>query len=937
MTCTFNESELDDIAKAVRTLILSGQDAGVLLGMYPEDCRKAISDRLKGFPGPGTSGGAPQGPVAQRRRKEWQPRHNSSNGQLWRLLRQYNFDELERSKEEVNQLHDASDKVLYLLGDPAEQGPKLDKVKGLVVGYVQSGKTANYTALTAKAFDAGFKLVIVLSGVHNSLRRQTQIRMNNELGVVESTERRKTSNKGSLEDHERVTTLTTEDLTTGDFFGSTISSNILGGIKALIVTKKNSHVLDGLIRWIGTAGKGIPTLIIDDEADQATVNTRRGKSRAEYAGFEGDNAEDLDIDPTKINEKIRELLNRFNNVSYVGYTATPYANVFIGIDHYHSKLGEDLYPRDFILSLPKPANYMGPEEFFGGQVTGEDDPEPSNGAIRIVSGIDQDTLEKISPFHDGESPTLPESLVGAIDDFILGTAARWAEVRDNPASTMLIHTSHLKEKQKDIADHVRAYVKGIVDDWRLFHENAEQSWRVKWEKFSNELRFNNPKSRFLLEFSDLEPWIDRLLKTEHETPILLLNYSSQDELDYESNPKLTAIVIGGNKLSRGLTLEGLIVSYFVRKAAAPKADTLTQMGRFFGYRGSLLDITRLYTTDELRSAFVDISIVEESLRREIRELALTGQSPSAYQIRVQRRLGLMPTAQSKMRTAKKDAISYSGDLVQTTSFPKADEFKGKTDHTKLDWNLDLTCEFIATLQSKFGDPYSELWSKAVTGSTYKLSQAKWANVSATVVCEYLAQYQAIEGATRFLPGAIARYVKELSEISTSTPELTLWTVVIAGRSPDSRLGVEDFGTAMSFGRIERSLVAGSEVSIKTLINPLNLDKGTGDELLDFTENEIQEMRRLKAEDPSAKTSHLVRSQRNPNKGLLVIYPISPESIGVGNESAKQGKRGDVTLGASLWGLGALQKTVVGLSLSFPVSRIQPEEYWTQRVGDKPDA
>jgi hypothetical protein len=274
--------------------------------------------------------------------------------------------------------------VLFLLGDPSESGKNLESVKGLVVGYVQSGKTANYTALSAKAFDAGYKIVIVLSGIHNALRRQTQIRLENELGVIASTPDRLTASAIAPSGFDAITRITTDDLTTGDFKYSNIQNNVLGKGRSLFVTKKNASVLAKLIDWIGNSALDVPTLIIDDEADQATINTKNGVTKAEYEAYEGDQPSDIDIDPTRINELVRTLVKKFNNVSYVGYTATPYANVFIPFDDTHSVVGDELYPKDFILSLPKPNNYMGPEDFFGTQMSGEKGPADTENVIQIV-------------------------------------------------------------------------------------------------------------------------------------------------------------------------------------------------------------------------------------------------------------------------------------------------------------------------------------------------------------------------------------------------------------------------------------------------------------------------------------------------------------------------------------------------------------------------
>jgi hypothetical protein len=399
--------------------------------------------------------------------------------------------------------------------------------------------------------------------------------------------------------------------------------------------------------------------------------------------------------------------------------------------------------------------------------------------------------------------------------------------------------------------------------------------------------------------------------------VLLLNHLSEDELDYEAKPDLTAIVVGGNKLSRGLTLEGLIVSYFVRSTKAPKADTLTQMGRFFGYKSDLIEMTRIYTTDQLREDFVEVALMEASLRREIHRYSLSGKTPSDFAPRVLKRSRLMPTARNRMGGARAVGISYSGDLVQTTSFPKWSETSRNRDgKPKLEVNEKATRLFMEKLNIQRHPEVNTTGTRLL-----------WRNIESTHVLAYLNEYQVIEGATRFLPSNLFSYIEDLNK--SSSPELRFWDIAVVGRDIDAKLGGYTLPGGHEIGRILRSLVSGSDVSIGTLVNPLDFAAGTGDELLGMSDYEIKSAKELRDKDAKFSPAEALRTARDANRGLLVIYPISPASLG-----SSRGKRSDKSLGESLGIPNDVDHTIFGLSVVFPFSNEDQSarEYWVGTAG-----
>ncbi len=853
-----------------------------ILLKYPADYRKDLFDRWV----KDTNIIVTPSPTKVGQNKEWRKGYSTANGAHWFALRAFLQNEKGLSVDRLNALDVSSDNVLLSLGDPLfpiEAQASSRKFAGLVVGYVQSGKTANYTAVAAKAFDAGFKLVIVLSGIHNSLRRQTQIRMNDELGLLPSSVERPTAAGTAPQGLTPIQTLTSEDLTNGDFKYSHLSSSILGTGKFLCVTKKNVAVLKRLRQWLGKSVE-VPVLIIDDEADQASIDAKA----AAPEDF------DPDRDPTAINNQIRQLIQECTRYrAYIGYTATPYANVFINKDAKHSTLKDDLYPNDFIISLPKPPGYMGPEEFFGPNLTGEESTGPSisDRVIEIVSDNDKQKALDL-PKDDSGNAVLPESIVRATKDFILGTAVRRFKSGKLEPSSFLAHTSHKQIEQFELGEALERLVMKLHQDWRYDKARVEPDWRQEWENLQEGMLADDYKCGF----EDLIPELDELLGKFGSISVRILNFKSPDELDYEVEPNLCAIIVGGNKLSRGLTLEGLIVSYFLRQSSQPKADTLTQMGRFFGYRTHLVDITKVYTTDQLRSEFREISHMESALRRDIEMYARSGKTPADFAPRVMKRAGLLPTGH--MGAAKEFGVTYSGDLIQTTSFMQSSK---TIDANSL--NLKLATKFLKRVDGELGAT-----REVVEGNPATPSKLLWRGISSEEVIKFVRHFKTVPDAKRFNPNNIASYIDDQRNPLDGDPELLTWNVAVIGRTLEATLGEEYFGLDVPIGRIMRSMEKDSPRSIGTLITPLSPDFEKGDELIDFSDEMIAEARKLKASQP-LKSGDAARMVRSPKEGLLIFYPISPNVISTPGVSPTK------SLGESL----GHEDTYVGLALVFPHS------------------
>jgi hypothetical protein len=869
-------------------LSATGDNVGTILLKIDEDYRDRIFQRWQQEAPPPVVGIVP---VIRKAKPAWREGYSSATGARWFALK--NFLEIEKdlAPERVAALDASSDAVLFSLGDPLLPlpGGGSRKFAGLVVGYVQSGKTANYTAVAAKAIDAGFKLVIVLSGVHNSLRRQTQMRMNDELGLIASQPGRPTAADFAPQGIASLSTLTSEMLSNGDFAYMHVSPEIALGVGAICVTKKNVAVLKKLRKWLGD-NVGVPVLIIDDEADQASIDGRSGR------------AEDFDEDrdPTAINLQIRSLINSCSEyVAYVGYTATPYANVFINKEAYHTRFENDLYPKDFIISLPKPPGYMGPEEFFGPNLTGENE-NFSSVSERVLEIVPEHEIELVKKFvKDPFGPVVfPQSLIRAVKDFILGTAAkRRLEGKVSPTS-FLAHTTHLQAQQAALGEALEKLVVELHQDWRYNKDSVKSQWKSDWDSMQKGML----GKEYSCDFEELVPHLDTLLGQFGSISVRTLNFKSPDELDYEAEPNLCAIVVGGNKLSRGLTLEGLIVSYFMRQSKQPKADTLTQMGRFFGYRGHLVDITKVYTSHKLMLEFQDISYMESSLRQDIERYARSGKTPEDIAPRVMRRSGLLPTAH--MGAAKEHGITYSGDLVQTTSFEIGEE---TNQH-----NLDLAREFIQRV-----DGISA--REALIPQSGVPTKLLWRDIASSEVINFLEKFKTVSSARRANAANIVRYIDD----STKDPlgaELTKWNIAVVGRNKKEELGEESFGLDMKIGRISRSLDKGNATSIGTLITPLSDDFSKGDELIDFTKQMLEEAEACRKEGSTA--GEAAREARDPDQGLLLLYPLSPFEI-----TPTVPEEGRKPLGEAI----NFADTIVGIAVVFPHSNLDhtSRQFWKQ--------
>jgi Z1 domain. len=616
----------------------------------------------------------------------------------WKFWNRYRIlmEHKNYAPDTINKTDNLTDDILDRLVRPGGNLP-FDK-RGLIVGHVQSGKTGNYIGLICKAADAGYKLIVVLAGIHNTLRSQTQLRIDEGfLGFDTQLARSftQTTNRigvGRIDPNLAAHSLTTNEIN-GDFNRRVSESsgiNIRGNDPIILVIKKNTSVMKNLLGWLATRGetmldgkkqiKNLPLLVIDDEADNASINI----SKNYVSG---------------INACIRSMLKLFEQSAYIGYTATPYANIFIkqytdddvkGLDYsVHNiplALGKDIFPKNFIVNIPAPSNYIGPEKLFGIESIENYEKEifPLQ-LFRIIN--DYELYIKDHHKKDDDKPErLPPSLHKAIKCFFLSCAARRVRGQETEHNSMLIHLTRFINWQDKIASlvekEVKDYARLIEFSDSQFLKELELLWQEEFipatQKIMNNPSINDPAIR-IISWTEIEPHLyPAVAKVEvraihGDTKIERLEYKNIRPLDYYDNRQtgLSVIAVGGNKLSRGLTLEGLTISYFLR--ASKMYDTLMQMGRWFGYRPGYIDLCRLFTSAELVEWYQHITVATEDMRAEFDRMGDLDKTPEDYGLKIRTHPGaLVITASSKFRYKKIMELSYSGELEETYSFRKND-------------------------------------------------------------------------------------------------------------------------------------------------------------------------------------------------------------------------------------------------------------------------
>lgn len=789
---------------------------------------------------------------------------------FWNAYKRYLEEEKHWPSQVVQSLDEAGDAIVDLAGDPRQEEGFLRK--GLVIGDVQSGKTATYTAVLNKAVDAGYKVCIVLAGMQEDLRRQTQSRLDAEFVGYRSSEascnsaqgyRREKIGVGFKKASSKYYAVQNTS-TIRDFNASNAEKNsaYLKDIKVpvLFVVKKQKNILTNLAIWLEklvdehTNKIMQPMLLIDDEADNASINTNSEEDS-----------------PTAINKGIRRILDIFYKAAYIGFTATPFANIFIQPDVEDENQSDemeaarfskaDLFPSNFIYALDTPSNYIGAVKIFGSESSCGDEKAPHE---YMLKEINTDEMEQIIPYKhkkELEIHKLPSDLEKALYYFLLINAVRDCraatkiEYRPDKKShrSMMIHVSRFTAVQSRIYN--------LVNDWLYKVKSEIQNYAALPKTAVKDNKILNDMERIYTEMLAENVKIDwdkirrkYLHKAVAGIEMRLQNSAKRTGnsrvLDYEGyKDGLRVIAVGGNSFSRGLTLEGLCVTFFYRRSLM--YDTLMQMGRWFGYRPWCADLCRIWLAPDAIGWYRYITNAIEELKDQIRYMQSQDLTPSEFGLMVRRHpASLIVTAKNKMRSAEtiRRAVTISGRYLEAPNL--LDDTDALEQNYKQFVNFIKRMPHVHTAQDVFH------------------TDAFWRGVSGEVVAGLVASFKSSHWSLDFQGDALYRYIiRNLSE--------DIWDVVIAGGESNRMEAINtDYGK-ISIKPICRTItkcndiiqIGGSRARIETLDICKN---GLTKQQIEAVRKEFYNVETKKQRHPYAK-SYMIKN-RQP---LLVLFFIEP--------------------------------------------------------------
>ena len=682
-------------------------------------------------------------------------------------------------------------RILSKLANP--DGPSIVR-KGMVVGNVQSGKTANYIGLISKAADAGYKVIVVLAGILDDLRIQTQIRIeegfigknacNQELVGVGKVDKK-------LIENSKLAFTTRED----DF--KTKNLKAFGALNFLsfkdtyiFIIKKNTSILRNLNSWLSkelrnnsiTKANG-SLLLIDDEADNASINTKAGSPYLNKKKTEKD-FDPSDVDPSKINGQIRKLIQKFKISTYVGYTATPFANIFISPQNKNKMFSEDLFPKHFIQYIKPPDTYFGPSKIF---VENKFPDFFRYIPIDEINGIEKPCIPKGHKKYF-RVQGIPKSLKKAIHSFIIATSIRKIRLGGGPFhASMLVNPSTFTDVQISVKGKIQEYIE-LMNNQLTMVKNTYIISEIK-EVWDNDFKH-------LQKSHNWDFILNTIIEILKDIEIVVVNNSRKSEkLEYEKFKKegRKIIVVGGFSLSRGLTLEGLITSYYLRYSKM--YDSMLQMGRWFGYRMGYEDLCKLYLSKESHEDFKIISNAIEELSVKFEEMQALNATPMEFGLQVRtdaQNKRLIITAKNKMGAAQKvlRSYSYSGKLVQNYCFER----------NKISQNLKTVDDF-----------HSEVLKKYMKNKLNHCEYYGFRDVEGTLIYDLLNKFEISELNDTITKDTLLKYFKKRLKY-----ELKHWHIIFDSNiTSNSKNGIHN-SAGVNIARVGRQVITDSINYNKTI-------------------------------------------------------------------------------------------------------------------------
>ncbi|GAA1156998.1 Z1 domain-containing protein [Nesterenkonia sandarakina] len=674
--------------------------------------------------------------------------------------------------------------ILELVGDPREEGHW--QRRGLVMGDVQSGKTSNFVGLMNMAADAGYRLFVVVGGHTEDLRSQTQDRVDEGFIGRRSIDLDGRNLKGDrlvgvgpLRDRNSIISVTTTET---DFVASSRRALQLGDLDnsvsapVVLVVKKNSSILKNLAAWLKKASNNgvleLPTMFIDDESDYASVNTNK-KDQEEA---------------TAVNRAIRSILETSQRSTYIGFTATPFANVLTD-----PSSNGDLFPRHFVYSLYAPNNYSGAKEYF-----------ENNKSLHARNQVED--AEGSFPFKHKSThkvPQLPDSLLEAIDAFIVSCAVTNLRGGIKSTRSMLVNVSRFKGVQRQVHDLVEEHVESIASVVR----NVGAAPARDDQAPEAVLRLRDAWAR---EYADLDySWEEVFAALPDAAEVIeaeLVNGDTAKQRAEGADARARShsdrgrryIAVGGAILSRGLTLEGLVVSYFYQRTQL--SDTLLQMGRWFGYRDSYKDLVRIWLPLEVMEWFLFTAEALEDIRKDVSRMRRLEMTPEDFGLKIQKHPeALKVTAANKMRHADSAEVNLAFDKLSVeTKTAAIHEEAGAANRRAL---LDL----VVACENEMSDPGLPA-EKSQVGATSALAYSR---VGRLVVEDFFSSFVPGPVDTNFarnsLTGSfVSDYVRSMNH-----EEGEIWDVVVISGEGSPVDELSPYGKVFANQRNQANLISDS--------------------------------------------------------------------------------------------------------------------------------
>jgi hypothetical protein len=750
-----------------------------------------------------------------------------------------------------------------------------------------------------------YKVIIIIAGTISSLRRQTQERIDSGyIGRNSSAFIRENENRiigvGKYKTNTDIYSLTSSYYQSGDEgdFNQKIATRLnipIGKNPVVFVIKKNKSILENLIDWFSKDVNAklidgtpklfdVPALIIDDEADSASVNASR------------------DINDIKtINRLIRTLLNIFNQNTFVGYTATPYANLFISQDHNEElttivkgkqyKIGEDLFPSDFIINIKAPTNYIGAAKVFGYE---NNNPASNKEPLDIFRNIDDahpifkvdvlplrqnarwDNHDIVAYSQDRLPEYLPQSLETAIKSFILTCAIRRVRGHESKHNSMLVHVALLvrwidrvaylvNEKTKEYQNAIQSEDETLLKELKKIYETdfLPTTRNVLENLDYTDIRIEEHNWEDVKK--EIKPAALKIdVRSVHGTRSTTnLEYHNIQEIDYSRYEKegksLYVIAVGGSRLSRGITLEGLSVSYYIRTTRM--YDSLMQMGRWFGYRPGYVDLCRLYTTNQIFEWFNHITMATEEMRNDFDEMTATHQRPKDFRLKVRNHHGLLTiTSLNKLYFSEDIEISFSGENPQTYCLLKT--------KTAIENNFNALKFLIATI----GLPIKENRTEASKGNVKYLFYPR-SNVDS--ICTFMDTFKIDQ------PSINNATLSEYIRTQARNNRITEWSICIVSNT-DEKVFINRYENNPDESKrpkddvITYELVCDQE-TVTLGCSVRNQPKNSrGSEYYLISKNQIDDLndRQVDLSIKTNTTSKDIKEQRaSEKKGLMLIYAL----------------------------------------------------------------